>query len=185
MNSHKTNNQSNSRYVLKLQTSNNQRKNRSSLLSQQNSVYTHHYESKQFQNDKMDPKIVEAFEKEDPSDEILKLTTGWKEITKPGDYRLTQGQWKRYNPPRTLKAEQKKIEFELWQKKNKLLWRRMEGMSKETQEEIEQKREFHRVIDKTRNLQRPNETGQGTSRQQTGEIQHDSEIPELEDAETM
>ena len=133
----------------------------------------------------MDLKIVEAIEKEDPSEEILKLTTRWKEITKPGDYRYTQGQWKGYNPPRTLRAEQKKIEIELWQKKNKLLWRRMEGMSKETQEEIERKREFHRVIDKIRNIQKPNETEQGTSRHQTGEIQHDSEIPELDDAETM
>ena len=58
-------------------------------------------------------------------------------------------------------------------------------MNKETQEEDERKREFHRVINKIRNLQKPNETGQGTSRQQTGEIQPDSEIPELEDAETM
>ena len=122
--------------------------------------------------------------KKKTSEETLKLTTRWKEITKPGDYRYTQGQWKRYNPPRTLKAGQKKIEVELWQKNN-LLWRRMEGMSKETQEEIERKREFHRVIDKIRNLQKPNETGQGTSGQQTGEIQHGSEIPELEDAETM
>ena len=63
-----------------------------------------------------------------------------EKISKPGEYRYTQGQWKRYNPPRTLKAEQKKIEIEQWQKKNKLLWRRMEGMSKETQEEIERKR---------------------------------------------
>ena len=61
----------------------------------------------------------------------------------------------------------------------------MEGLNKETQDEIERKREFHRVIDKIRNLQKPNETGQGTSRQQTGEIQPDSEIPELEDAETV
>ena len=45
--------------------------------------------------------------------------------------------------------------IELWQKKKMLLWRRMEGMSKETQEEIERKREFHRVIDKIRNLQKP------------------------------
>ena len=180
MNSHKTNNQSKPRYVLKLQTSNNQQKNRSSLLSQQNSVYTHHDKSKQIQNDKMDLKIVEAIEKEDPSEETLKLTTPWKEITKPGHYCYTQGQWKRYNPPRTLKAEQKKIEIELWQKKNKLLWRRMEGMSQETQEEIERKREFHRVIDKIRNLQKPNETGQRTSRLQTH-----SEIPKPEDAETM
>ena len=75
MNSHKTNNQSNSRYVLKLQTSINQQKNRCSLLPQKNSVYTHHYKSKQIQNDKMDLKIVEVIEKEDPSEETLKLTT--------------------------------------------------------------------------------------------------------------
>ena len=46
-------------------------------------------------------------------------------------------------------------------------------------------REFHRVIDKIRKLQKPNGTGQRTSRQQTGEIQHDPEIPELEGVETM
>ena len=98
---------------------------------------------------------------------------------------LYPGTKEKIQSPRTLKAEQKKIEIELWQKKNKLLWRRREGMSQETQEEIERKREFHRVIVKIRNLQKPNETGQGTSRQQTGEIQHNSEIPELEDVETM
>ena len=38
MHSHKTNNQSNSRYVLKLHTNKNQQQNRSSLLLQQNSV---------------------------------------------------------------------------------------------------------------------------------------------------
>ena len=46
MNSHKTNNQSNSRYLLKLQTNNNQQQNRSSLLPQQNSVYTHRYKDR-------------------------------------------------------------------------------------------------------------------------------------------
>ena len=61
----------------------------------------------------------------------------------------------------------------------------MEGMNKETQEEIERKREFHRIKDKIRNLQKPNKTGQGTSRQQTGETQPDPETPEFGDAETM
>ena len=89
MNSHKTNNQSNSRYVLKLQTNNNQQQNRSSLLPQQNSVYTHRYKDKQTRNNKMDLKIVAAIEKK--TEETLKLTTRWKEITKPGDYRYTQG----------------------------------------------------------------------------------------------
>ena len=60
-----------------------------------------------------------------------------------------------------------------------------EIVNTETQKEIERKREFHRVIDKTRNLQKPNELGQGTSRQQAETIQPDLEIPEFEDAETM
>ena len=92
MNSHKTNNQSNSSYVLKLQTNNNQQQNRSSLLPQPNSVYTHHYKDKKTRNNQMDLKKVEAIGKEDPSEETLKLTTRWKKITKPGDYRYTQGQ---------------------------------------------------------------------------------------------
>ena len=111
MNSHKTNIQSHSRYVLKLQTNNNQQQNRSSLLPQQSSIFTHGYKDKQTRNNKLYLKIVEAIEKEDTSEETLKLTTRWKEITKPGDYRYTQGQWKRYNPPRTLKAEQEKIKI--------------------------------------------------------------------------
>ena len=45
--------------------------------------------------------------------------------------------------------------------------------------------EFHRVINKIRNLPKPNELGQGTSRQQTEKIQPDLEIPKFEDAETM
>ena len=61
----------------------------------------------------------------------------------------------------------------------------MEGINKETQEQIERKKEFHRIVDKIRNLQKPNETGQGTSRHQTGETQPDPETPEFEDAETM
>ena len=52
----------------------------------------------------MDLKTIEMIEKQDPSEETLKLTTRLREIPKPGDYRYTQGQWKRYNPPRTQKA---------------------------------------------------------------------------------
>ena len=84
MNSHKSNSQSNSRYVLMLQTNNNQQQNRSSLVRQQNSVYVHRYKDKQSQSNKMNPKTVETIKKEDPSNETLKLTTRWKEITKPG-----------------------------------------------------------------------------------------------------
>ena len=42
-NSHQTNSQSDSRHVLKLQTSDNKQQNCSSLLSQQNSFYIYHY----------------------------------------------------------------------------------------------------------------------------------------------
>ena len=43
-------------------------------------------------------------------------------------------------PPRTLKAEQKKIEVDHWQRKNQLLWKRLENtLNKETTEEIERK----------------------------------------------
>ena len=55
----------------------------------------------------MDIKTVENIEREDPSERTQALMKRWREITKPGDYRYRQGQWKRYNPPRTLKAEQK------------------------------------------------------------------------------
>ena len=69
-----------------------------------------------------------------------------------------------------------KIEIELWQRGNKLLWQRMEGIvNTETQEEIERKKEFHREIDKIGNLPKPNELGQGTSRQHTETIQPDLE----------
>ena len=52
----------------------------------------------------MDIKTIEWIEKDDPSEETLRLTR-WKEITKPGDYSFTQGQWKKYNPSRALRAE--------------------------------------------------------------------------------
>ena len=51
--------------------------------------------------------MVESIDKDDPPDKTLQLTTRWKEITKPGDYRFTKGQWRKYTPPRTLRAKQK------------------------------------------------------------------------------
>ena len=120
-NLHQTNSQSNSRHVLKPQTSDNKQQHRSSLLPQQISVHTHQYKNKYIQNKEIDLKTIEMIAKQDPSEETLKLTTRWREKTKPGDYRYTQGQWKRYNPPKTQKAEQKKIEVELWQRRNNFM----------------------------------------------------------------
>ena len=114
-------------------------------------------------------KIIECIEKDDPSEETLRLTKRWKEITKPGDYRFTQGQWKKYNPSRALRAEQKRIEVELWQKRNKLLWKHMDNNSREAEEELERKRKFHRVIEKIRAKPKRDETGTSSSTQQPQE----------------
>ena len=65
----------------------------------------------------MDIKTIESIEKDDQSEETLRLTSRWREITRPGDYRFTKGQWRKYAPPRTLRAELKRIEFDLWQNK--------------------------------------------------------------------
>ena len=55
----------------------------------------------QNRQNKMDVKMVESIEKDDPSEDTLRLTTRWKEITKPCDYRFTQGQYREYITPRT------------------------------------------------------------------------------------
>ena len=84
----------------KLQTNDSKHQHHSSLLSQQNSVRTYQLKDNYSQSKEMDLKTIELIEKQDPSAETLKLKTRWKEITKPGDYRYTQGQWKKYNPPK-------------------------------------------------------------------------------------
>ena len=100
----------------------------------------------------MDVKMVESVDKDDPSADTLRLTTQWKEITKPVDYRFTQRQWRKYTPPRTLRAEQKRIEVESWQKRNKIIWQRTEINSRETQKEADREKEFH--IKKSETCQR-------------------------------
>ena len=62
----------------------------------------------------MDIKTIESIRKDDQSEDTLRLTNRWREITRPGDYRFTQGQWRK-NAPRTLRAELKRIEVDLWQ----------------------------------------------------------------------
>ena len=61
----------------------------------------------------MDIKTIESIEKDDPSEDTLQLTSRWREIIEPGNYRFTQGQWRKYAPPRTLRAELKRIEEDL------------------------------------------------------------------------
>ena len=45
----------------------------------------------------MDAKTIENIETNYNSAEITELTTRWKEIVKPGIYRITGGRWKRYH----------------------------------------------------------------------------------------
>ena len=91
---------------------------------------------------------------------------------------LHTGAMEKYNPPRTLKAEQKKKEIELWQRKNNILWQRMEGIvNTESPDEIERRKEFHRAIYKIG-------TGNATKPVRE-ETRTEVEIPEIGDTETM
>ena len=73
------------------------------------------------------------------------------------------GTMEKYNPSRALREEQKRIEVELWQKRNRLLWKRMENNSRKTEEELERKREFHRVIKKSERSQKGTTPGQAVT----------------------
>ena len=134
----------------------------------------------------MDIKTIESIEKDDQSEETLRLTSRWGEITRPGDYRFTQGQWRKYAPPRTLRAELKKIEVDLWQRRNKLIWQKMEKSSKETPEEIARKKEFHKVIKKIKNLPRRDEACPSSSNTQQPQIEdEDINSHQRDETETM
>ena len=136
----------------------------------------------------MDIKTIGSIEKDDPSEDTLRLTSRWREITKPGDYRFTQGQWRKYAPPRTLRAELKRIEVDLWQRRNKLIWQKMEKNSKETPEEVARKKEFHRVIEKIRNLPKRDEAGPSSSNTQQQQPQYEEEninADQRDETETM
>ena len=137
----------------------------------------------------MDIKTIESIEKDHPSEDTLRLTSRWREITKPGDYRFTQGQWRKSAPPRTLRAELKRIIVDLWQRRNRLIWHKMEKNSKETPEEVARKKEFHRVIEKIRNLPKRDEAGPSSSNtQQQQRPQYEEEgtnVDQRDETETM
>ena len=74
----------------------------------------------------MDIRRIEQIEAHDPSEETLQLVNRWKELVKPGEYRTSKGNWKKYNPPRHHRAEIKRIEMNLNQRRNRMLWNRMD-----------------------------------------------------------
>ena len=63
----------------------------------------------------MDQKTVEELEKLDQSEETVELIKRWREIVKPGEYRVSGGIWKRYRPPKYQRNEQIQIESKLWE----------------------------------------------------------------------
>ena len=80
---------------------------------------------------------------------------------------------------RIQRAEQNTNEVELWQKRNRLLSHKMEKkLNSETEEEIERRQKFHRVID----LPKENEACPSSNNQKVRQIK---ETPEDEDIEIM
>ena len=92
----------------------------------------------------MEYKKIEHLEKEDPTAETLALTNRWKKLVKPNDYKMTNGVWKKYKPPRFHRKNIKPIKplklMELHQKINRFILKEMEQQSKGTPEEKKQTR---------------------------------------------
>ena len=61
----------------------------------------------------MDAKTIENIETNYSSAKKTKLTTRWKEIVKPGIYRMTGGRWRRYHEPKFFRKERKIFEERL------------------------------------------------------------------------
>ena len=83
--------QSQSRSVNKIQLSENKQDKQCSLKFSQSKVRSNTADTNQTVQNRMDIRTIECIEEDDPSEKTLRLTTRWKEITKPGDYRFTQG----------------------------------------------------------------------------------------------
>ena len=69
-------------------------------------------------NFKMDVKTIDNLAAVDFSAETNQLIQRWKEIVKPGVYRMTGGKWKKYHEPKFLRNERKVIEERLQQNIN-------------------------------------------------------------------
>ena len=55
----------------------------------------------------MDANTINEIEPSNPTAETIELLNRWREIVKPGIYRLTEGKWKRYPEPKILRNERK------------------------------------------------------------------------------
>ena len=63
----------------------------------------------------MDVRTIDHIAATDSSAETSELIQRWKDIVKPGIYRLTGGKWKKYHEPKFLRHERKVIEERLQQ----------------------------------------------------------------------
>ena len=61
----------------------------------------------------MDAKTIDNLEKIDNSQETINLIEQWRNIVKPGLYRLSNGKWKKYHEPEFLRGERREIEERL------------------------------------------------------------------------
>ena len=64
---------------------------------------------------KIDAKTIDNIEANNPSQETTELIQRWRDIVKPGIYRMTGGKWKKYHEPKFLRNERKVIEERLQQ----------------------------------------------------------------------
>ena len=131
----------------------------------------------------MDIRRIEQIEADYPSEETQQLVIRWKELVKPEEYRTSKGNWKKYNPPRHHRAEIKRIEMNLNQRRNKTLWKRMEEQEKEPEDETTKRKELYRVIEKIRNMPKKQDEGQTElTNDNTTEAGSQSETNETESA---
>ena len=76
---------------------------------------------------------------------------------------MTNGVWKKYNPPRFHQMEIQRIDKELPQKRYRLIWKKMEQQSQEIQDGKGGREELFKVIKKFGNTPIQNNTNeQGT-----------------------
>ena len=68
----------------------------------------------------MDAKTIDNLERIDSSQETINLIERWRNIVKPGIYRLSNGKWKKYHEPKFLRGERKIIEERLTEIINRL-----------------------------------------------------------------
>ena len=157
----------------------NKTNKRSSLLPQLNTVDRNTINNvKHNYGTIMDIRGIEQIEADDPSEETLQLVNRWKELVKPGEYRTSKGSWKKYNPPRHHRAEIKRIEMNSNQRRNRMLWNRMEEQDKEPEDNTTKREELFRVIEKIRNMPKNQDEGQPETRDNTTEVENQPETNE-------